>query len=117
MDKLKLINAKIKETRLGYESHGIFTFFLVVELEGGCSIGIGNIALDEWNDNEKRRIGTAIGLDMIIGILEVVGVKNWEDLPGKYIRVNKVGLGESIKVIANVLDDRTIDIAKKLEKE
>lgn len=101
-----LHNAKIKSTRLGFEDHGIMTFFLDIEYSKCSGQGVGGYSLCEpYKINDKiHRYGTANGMDLIMRILNVVGVQSWEDLPGKYIRVysNNTDVG----AIFNILDDR-----------
>jgi hypothetical protein len=76
-------NLKINYAKLGYEDHGIFTF--TIGLEGdGYGIGFGQYALDDYDG--KERVGTQKGCQMIMDLLKVVGVNNWEDLEGTYIR-------------------------------
>lgn len=100
----EIINAKITGTSLGFEDHGIMTCFVFLEWEGG-GVGFGGFGLDEWNDKKKERTGTGTGLDFIKAIMEVVGVEKWEDLEGKYVRVDSGGWGCQIKGIGNLLKD------------
>ena len=83
-------NAVIEGTMLGLEDHGIMSFYLYVDY-GGSRQGAGGYALDSpVKDSEGhflRREGTALGMALIVRILEVVGVDKWEDLKGKSIRV------------------------------
>lgn len=86
--------AKIKDTFLGVEDHGVFTFILDVEYDSGMSQGVGTMILDkpEFENPEeqtgyKSRHGTAFGMEMIMQVIKAVGVKNWEELKGKNIWV------------------------------
>ena len=58
--------AKIKESFLGYEDHGILTIYLRVEYGDGSSQSIGGYQLD-------FRCGT-----WVKGILGATGVDEWE---------------------------------------
>lgn len=42
--------------------------------------------------------------------MEVVGVRSWEDLKGKYIRYGDNGLNSRVTKIGNILEDKWIDI-------
>ena len=101
-----LHNAYIKSTSLGFEDHGIMTFWLNIEYSGGCGQGVGGYALDDPVTviGKLDRVGTAKGMDLIMKIIKIVGVSSWEDLPGKYVRVysNSNGVG----AIFNILEDR-----------
>lgn len=85
------VNAKITKTMLGYEDHGILTCFLVLDF-GGISQSFGGYELAYY------------GLDMIEKIMKVVGVSEWENLQGKYIRV--IRLGGKIISIGNLIEDK-----------
>ncbi len=86
-------NALISSTRLGFEGHGIFTFFLHLEWEGG-GIGFGGYVL-----------GGESGIAFIKATMDVVGVDNWEQLKGKYCRVETGGWGTGAAGIGNLLKD------------
>ena len=85
-------NAKIKRTQLGFEDHGILTCWLQLEQEGSGQ-GFGGYRLDAPKDGDS-----ALGSFWIKRILEVVGARNWEDLVGKYIRVE----GEECGIILGI---------------
>jgi len=91
---------KIKSTNLGKEDHGIMTFWLQFDF-GGSGQGFGGYALDDYSEEEKRRIGTAAGMDAIIQILRVCDVNNWEDIQGKtlYALYDNDEYGQLIKGI------------------
>jgi len=78
-------NAKIGKTHLGYEDHGIFTFYLMLDY-GNSGQGAGGYALDAYVE-KKGRIGTKKGMDLIITILKLFEIDTWEELPGTYIKV------------------------------
>lgn len=89
----EIINAKIERTSLGYEDHGILTGMLYLDYGWGGQ-GFGGYSLDrravkdaEGHQCGARRPSQACGL-WIQRVLEVVGVTHWEDLPGKFIRVD-----------------------------
>lgn len=75
---------KIDKTTLGYEDHGIMTVYLSVSW-GGSGTSVGGYALDQYDEDKKRRIGTAYGLEWVIQVLRVVGVSKWEDVQGKEV--------------------------------
>ena len=105
-----IVNATIESTMLGREEHGIFTFFLYVNLGkdiGHC--GIGGYALDMYDSKVKRRKIQSKSIEFISKILDVVGVETWEDLPGKYIRVNiEGGWGMRIYEFGNIIEEKWI---------
>lgn len=102
-------NAKITDTMLGREDHGIMTFMLY--LEWGASVcGYGGYAIDQYDREEDKRVFSASGLEAISKILEVVGVKTWEELKGKYIRIEDNGWGETIDKIGNLMEEKWFNI-------
>lgn len=78
--------AKIESTFLGYEDHGIFTAMLHCDF-GGSGQGIGGFSLDSYEEEKKRRVGSAFGIDFIARTLEVCGVDSWEKVKGRTIFV------------------------------
>lgn len=111
-------NAKIEETMLGYEDHGIMTCFLTLDYDGSVQ-GFGGYGLDEPKKDSKGkhigRFGSAYGMQFIKEILEVVGVEKWEDLVGKYVRVVKPSYHE-ISKIGHITQDKWFD-PKELGKK
>lgn len=49
--------------------------------------------------------------------MKTVGVDNWEDLEGKYIRVVNRGIGRTIKTIGNLMEDKWFDIEEFFKNE
>lgn len=106
MNKGDIINGQIASTTLGYEDHGILTFFLHVKWEGG-DCGFGGYVL-----------GGEFAAKSIKAVLSVVGVEKWEDLKGKYVRVESNGWGGNpgIKRLGNILANKWLDL-KELAEE
>ena len=76
----------IREARLGFEDHGILTFFLEIDF-GGHAQGFGGYTLGGGFTDACLR-----------GILEAVGVFNWHELAGKTVWVTREdGLIQSIE--------------------
>lgn len=106
----EIINAKIKNTTLGYEDHGILTFGLGLDLAGGMFTTFGGYGLDTYDKVSKKRICYAYGMQLIVEIMKTVGVEKWEDLTGKYIRVVDEGYNTPIRKIGNLMEDKWFDI-------
>jgi hypothetical protein len=102
-----IINARITGTKLGYEDHGILTFWLSLDY-GGSGQGFGGYALDSYDKEKDCRKHSKYAGVCIEKILKVVGVDNWEDMKGKYVRADidgEASLGDLIKGIIHILDD------------
>lgn len=90
-------NAKIKSTHLGYEDHGIFS--INVQFEGpGWGQGTGHFFADK---------GTS---ELIKGIISVVGVSKWEELPNKYCRIRRKEYYGRIEAIGHLLEDKWFEL-------
>lgn len=103
---MRIQNAKITGTMLGFEDHGIFTFMISLDY-GGSGQGAGGYALDGWDEKTKSRKGWKFGIDFISRILAVVGVETWESLPGKSIRVKSDF--NKVLAIGNFLEENWLD--------
>lgn len=101
-------NARITNTFLGIEDHGIFTFSISVEIAGGSYCSIGNYCLSYTKDGETHY--EAKNSEAICRILKVVGVDSWEKLKGEYIRVEVNGWGSEIYTIGNLMKDEWFNL-------
>lgn len=113
---MEIKNAKIDYVKLYIEDHDILTFSIGLDLGGG-GCALGGYALDQSfrvNKNDNRwdyeRKSSPAGLDCMRKIMEVVGVRSWEDLKGKYVRYEDNGWGFRITKIGNIIKDDWIDI-------
>lgn len=105
-------NVKITSVSISMEDHGCLTFMLMLEGNGwGCGYGgyvIGHGFLGADKDNFSADSG--LGLVAMMRIMDTVGVSKWEDLKGRYCRVQYEGLGGSIKIIGNLIKDKWFNI-------
>lgn len=112
----EIVNAKITYTKLGKEDHGILTFFVGLEFDGG-GVGFGGYALDSYDKDLKKRVCVSgKGLDAIVEILDVIGVDNWEDLPGNYCRIKHKGWGGRVDEIGNIIKNKWFNIREHFEE-
>ena len=91
----EILNARIRRTDLGPEDHGIFTAMIHVEAEGWGQ-GFGGYGLKG-----------PYAYEFINGVLSTLRVDRWEDLVGKYCRVER--LGGLLSRIGHITDDRWFD--------
>lgn len=92
----KIQNARIEDTKLGFEDRGILTCMIYLDYGDGGHQGFGGYALGkEYTDKWLR------------GLLKVIGVDNWEDLKGKHVRARIVG-GKIIE-LGHLLKDEWFD--------
>ncbi len=89
-----IVNGKIHSTMLGIEDHGIMTFFINIDFDGGGGTK-----------------GDSRSILCIRKILQTVDVMKWEDLEGKYVRIKKEKeYGGPIKAIGHIIEDKWFDI-------
>ena len=112
----KIINAQITDTMLGREDHGIMTFMIFVKF-GGYECGIGGYALDGRPKKEGDSVYSPKSMEIISKILEIVGVNQWEDLKGKYIRIIDNGWGSTINEIGNLMEDKWLNFKEFFASE
>ena len=121
MTETNIKNARIESTTLGFEDHGIFTYWVMLDF-GGSGQGFGGYGLDEpRTDGAGKylgRRGTVYGCDAIIRLLEVLGVESWEKLKGTPVRVKGGGLfgNTAIEAIGHYLKDEWLNL-KTLAQE
>lgn len=114
-------NFYINDTFLGKNEHGVFTFYLHIS-DGSLHGSFGGVPLDYYDEGDGKRIITKKGALIIQKILEVVGVDSWEDLKGKYCRIEMIGDGGILSKagtrIMNILDDsNSFDYSELFKKE
>ena len=103
-------NAKITRASITMSDHGCLTFYLALEgcgwvtNYGGYCIGKGYLDADEFSAENGG------GLVAMMRIMDTIGVEKWEDLVGKYCRVQTEGWGGSITTIGNIMSDKWFNI-------
>lgn len=105
-------NAQITSTRLG-EDHGCLTADIV--LEGGAwGCRFGGYCLDHWFANAGEHIATD-GYGAIIELMKTLEVESWEELKGKYVRIETEGWGGNITKIGHLLKDKWFSFKEYFE--
>ena len=119
-------NASIESTTLGFEDHGIFTFYLHLSYTGtrtGSHQSFGGYSLTNpiYKKAEGRKRGEfirnkgcAFGADILLKILETLKVEAWEKLPGTPLRV-RMDKGK-ISEIAHFLEDNWLNMKELYEE-
>jgi len=90
--------AKIGSASLEIQERGILNFWINVDYEEGMSQGVGGIALDAYDKDKERRVGTAYGCEMIRRLLLELGVDDFSEMKGKHVWVLRDGEGFSFDV-------------------
>jgi len=104
----EIVNALIEKVSLSMEDHGVLCYYLTLKMNGmGCNYG-GRV-IGKGYLGAKDFEGYAKGTEAIMRIMDVVGVHRWEDLKGKYVRVELPGWGETVGKIGNIIEDKWFD--------
>lgn len=101
---MKIVNGKIVETFLGFEDHGIFTFIIFIEIEHYRQ-GFGLYAIESASALKQ--------------VLSTVGVKSWEELKDKYVRVKYLSdeYCEKIHAIGHIMEEKWFSFEDKDKQE
>ena len=89
--------AKITKANLEIKERGILNFWIHVYYEEGLSQGVGGIALDEFDKEKDRRVGSKYGCEMIRRLLITLDVNDFSEMKGKHVWVYGDGEGLSFK--------------------
>ena len=117
----EIYNARITDTRLGYNDWNQLTFSIYTDSEygicgfGGCQFGKrDDFAIDEVSRlRETKYINFEWTSELIMKLLDVVGVDKWENIKGKLIRIRtngKTGSAGGIEAIGNILENKWFSI-------
>ncbi len=106
-------NAQIESAFLGYEGHGILTSSLMTN-HNGFFQSYGEYGLDEYDrENKTRAPSLACGL-WIHRVLETVGVTEWGELQGKYIRIKRER--SMIVAIGHITEDKWFNAKEEFDE-
>lgn len=105
-----ILNAQITHADIFIEDHDILTFTLTIRSSAGWSTHIGSFYLD-WTNKGGERVPAPYTSTIVRSILETVGVRSWNDLVGKYIRIDDNNkYNSTVTKIANLMEDNWIDL-------
>jgi hypothetical protein len=108
-ESTEIKNARIINTHLGPSEGTAFTFFL--ELDNGHGFrNVGNLDMGSYNKDLQRYEGWSGAIPMLIEIMNVVDVDNWDEMPGKYIRY-KESAGR-VYAIGNIIEDKWLNFGE-----
>lgn len=88
--------AKISSAKTSIKD-GRFMFWIFVDYESFGSQGVGGIALDNFDEQKKRRVGTKYGCEMLMQLLMALNVDDLSEAKGLVVWVYGEGDGLSFK--------------------
>lgn len=108
----EVLNAKITSTKLG-EEHGCLTAEIFLEGDSwGCAFG--GYCLDKWFASVGNYTSRD-GYGAIVELMKTLNVTSWEELTGKYVRVEFSGLGSPVVRIGHLMKDKWFSFKEYFE--
>ena len=107
----EILNAQVTDADLSMADHGNLILWLSLNgagwgvSYGGYGIGKGYVGASEFK-------GFVKGTELIMRVMDTIGVASFKDLIGKYVRVavNFSDDGGRVNIIGNILEDKWFDI-------
>lgn len=89
---------KVTSAEILIEDHGCLTFTILFDF-GGSGQCFGGIALDTWDAEKNRRVGTAGGADLLLRVMRLFGVEKWSQIKGRVAEVSRTnGLIDRVRM-------------------
>lgn len=101
-------NAQIESVRLTMAGHGVLISDSVLNARGWGACHGGDV-LGKGHLGSKDFEGYGSGIEAIMRIMDTVGVEEYGQMKGKFVRVATKGLESSVRIIGNILDDKWFD--------
>jgi len=111
---MSIENAKITDVSLTFEDHGCLTFYITVE-GNGWGVSIGGYCIGKGYRGAKEFTSTDKGLVAMMKIMDVIGVDKWEDIKGKYCRIEIGNWGDTVHKIGNIITDKWVDLKEEFK--
>lgn len=99
----EIVNAKITNVTLSMADHGSLVYGLTLDM-GGSGCVYGGVVIGKGYLGAKAFEGYEKGTEALMRIMDVVGVERWEDLTGKYVRIEVAG--RMVDRIGNIIEDK-----------
>ena len=94
-------NAIITSAKITTEDHGVLSAWINLDY-GGCGQGFGGFSLYLPKSFSHHQLNSAAG-HFIYRVMEIAGVKRWNDLVGKTIRAKENHCG--VDAIGHIVND------------
>lgn len=114
----EIINAQITNVSLNMKDHGCLSLDLTLKWNtGGCVYGGYYLGRGYLNADDDYFKGSEKGCEAVMRIMDTVGESELLKMKNKYIRVAYKGLGNSIKIIGNIIKDKWFDYGTFYQNE
>ena len=107
----EILNAQVTDADLSMADHGSLVLWL--QLNGaGWGVGYGGYGIGKGYVGASEFRGFAKGTELIMRVMDTVGVSTFKELFGKYVRVavNFNSDGGRVNIIGNIIEDKWFDI-------
>lgn len=103
-------NVLIDSVDLNGEDYGMLQFTMSLSGRHCCvyGSGYGLGRFNPWNKGDEFS-SYPHGIEYIGRIMATVGATRFNDMKGKYIRMASKGLGSTVEIIGNIIDDKWFD--------
>lgn len=108
-------NARIDGVSLTMADNGCITYWVLLS-GNGWGVNFGGICLGKGYLKAKEFSAIGEGLEAMMRIMDTVGVERWEDLKGRYVRIVNPGIGKSVDIIGNIIEDKWFNQREFFEK-
>lgn len=107
----EILNAQVTDADLSMADHGSLVLWL--QLNGnGWGVGYGGYGIGKGYVGASEFKGFAKGTELIMRVMDTIGVATFKELFGKYVRVavNFNSDGGRVNIIGNIIEDKWFDI-------
>lgn len=107
----EILNAQITDADLSMADHGSLVLWL--QLNGnGWGVGYGGYGIGKGYVGASEFKGFTKGTELIMRVMDTVGVSSFKNLIGTYVRVavNFSDDGGRVYIIGNIIEDKWFDI-------
>lgn len=107
----EILNAQITDADLSMADHGSLVLWL--QLTGnGWGVGYGGYGIGKGYVGAAEFKGYTKGTELIMRVMDTIGVARFQELMGKYVRVavNFSAEGGRVNIIGNIIEDKWFDI-------
>ena len=105
-------NARIISTMLGHKDCPCFTAYINLEIGYGGGCFYGGYALDDYDPAKGERVAMKGGFQSLFDLMNTLEVDSWEQLPGRFVRVEHDGSGSKVTRIGHLMKDKWFSFAE-----
>lgn len=107
----EILNAQVTNADLSMEDHGSLVLWLTLN-GNGWGVGYGGYGIGKGYVGAAEFKGYTKGTELIMRVMDTIGVARFQELLGKYVRVavNFSADGGRVNIIGHIIEDKWFDI-------